>query len=229
MVILGCYCATALAVDKGEIYSGETKSGAITAEGQTDSFRFYGQACQGVVIEMATEKLDPVIGLYRPDGTLEIEKRSVFSPVRVKDHILEQTGIYTIVTAGVRTDPTGSYNLSLILIPATPLAGIQSPSPQNGAGLDVLDGSFSWAHLPGATGYDLFFSKRVIKPLEKIGESLPAPSMAFPPLESGKTYYWQVVAHAGEGDIQGPVWWFSTCGKDIPKGIPPGLLLLLLD
>ncbi len=63
--------------------------------------------------------------------------------------------------------------------------------------------------MAGATGYDLYFGEDVIEPLVKI-DDLPSPSMAFPVMETGKTYYWHVVAHTPRGDIEGPYWWFQV-------------------
>jgi hypothetical protein len=204
--------------DGGDIASGQTYTGTISPGGDTDIFAFYGQQGQGVVIEMATTEgnLDPEIGLYRPDGTQEVEAYDLGNRVRIEDHQLEQTGIYTIVAAGYFTDPTGSYGLSFTLIPPIPPPGIYNPSPQNGATIYDLDGSFSWDSVEGATGYDLYFGEDVIEPLEKIGSNLPFPSMDFPEMERGKVYYWHVVANTLDGDIEGPYWWFLVSIEGMP-------------
>ena len=31
-----------------------------------------------------------------------------------------------------------------------------------------------------------------------------------PALDENQVYYWRVVAHTPDGDIQGPTWWFAT-------------------
>jgi len=111
------------AVEMGEIRSGETKSGNIAIAGQTDSFIFYGEKGQGVVIEMAAidDDLGPSIYLYRPDGTLEtkIVGGNYDNHIRIESHQLEQTGKYTITTAAswaYSTSKIGEYGLSFIKI-----------------------------------------------------------------------------------------------------------------
>lgn len=49
--------------------------------------------------------------------------------------------------------------------------------------------------------------------LEKIGNNLSSPSMRLPAIETNKIYYWHVVAHTINGDIQGAYWWFKVGAK----------------
>ncbi|MEA1895994.1 MAG: hypothetical protein U9N36_12545, partial [Euryarchaeota archaeon] len=72
-MLLFCFVISAQAADMGEIHSGETKTGNIATAGQTDSYIFYGEENQTVVIEMAAygSDLGPAIYLYSPNGTLE--------------------------------------------------------------------------------------------------------------------------------------------------------------
>jgi len=128
----------AQAVAGGEIQSGETNNGNIVIEGQTDSYTFYGNAGQGVVIEMSAAEsstLGTAIYLYRPDGTLETKAvgDSFATRVRIEDHQLEQTGTYTIVATASQaysTTATGGYGLSLVLIPGA-TASAQDPDGGN--------------------------------------------------------------------------------------------------
>nr|QNO49249.1 hypothetical protein LDNCKMAD_00014 [Methanosarcinales archaeon ANME-2c ERB4] len=136
-MLLFCFAISAQAADMGEIHSGETKTGNIAIADQTDSYTFYGEENQAAVIEMAASASDlgPAIYLYRPDGTLETEVigGSSYNRVAIREHLLEQTGIYTIVTSASLaggTSITGRYVLSLLLIPG---ATSSEQDPDGGA------------------------------------------------------------------------------------------------
>ncbi|KAF5413543.1 MAG: hypothetical protein C5S49_08320 [Candidatus Methanogaster sp.] len=140
-VLLSCFAISAQAVDMGEIYSGETNAGNIATEGQTDSYTFYSDENRAVVIEMAASGSDlgPAMYLYRPDGTLETEVigGSSCNRVVIREHLLEQTGTYTIVTSASGasgTSGTGGYALSLLLIPGA------ASSDQDPDGGDMMSG-----------------------------------------------------------------------------------------
>ncbi|MCK4736724.1 MAG: hypothetical protein KAT65_29990, partial [Methanophagales archaeon] len=101
ILFLLCLVISVQAADMGEIHSGETKTGNIAYNGQTDSFTFYGNASQGVVISMSRESggLNPCIYLYAPNGTLEVSASALYGPyphyehALLKDHLLEQSGL----------------------------------------------------------------------------------------------------------------------------------------
>ena len=123
ILLLLSFVPSIKAEDIGEIYSGETKTCNITKEGQTDSFAFYGEKGQGVIIEMAAidGNLGPSIDLYRPNATLEKKVVGGYrgNRIRIEKHQLEQTGNYTIVAAAswaTYTSKVGNYGLSLVLI-----------------------------------------------------------------------------------------------------------------
>ena len=163
--------------------------------------------------------LGPAIYLYSPNGTLEtkVVGGSYANRVAIREHHLEQTGIYTIVASSSWADDTtttGKYGLSFIKIPSHIPPGICNPVPANGATITDLNQSFGWDAVAGATGYDLYFGEGVIAPLNKLGENLTTPEMAFPEMTLNKVYYWHVEAHIPNGTIQGPRWWFKT--KAIP-------------
>src|SRR3990170_2226235 len=112
------------AVEMGGILSGETKVGNIAIPGQTDSFTFYGQEGQGVVIEEGAinGSLGSAIYLYRPNGTIEtsLVAGRYGTRARIENYQLKETGLYTIVitaSGALDTSLTGEYGLSLILIP----------------------------------------------------------------------------------------------------------------
>lgn len=104
------------AVEMGEIRSGETKNGNIAIAGQTDSFKFYGEEGEAVVIKIVDiNKSDfiPKISLYGPDNK-ESRWTSDFTVATIENYQLQQTGVHTIVVQD-RSSNMGEYNLSLML------------------------------------------------------------------------------------------------------------------
>ena len=221
----------------GDIASGETKIGNIFPGGDLDAFAFYGQADQGVVIEMAdnSRSLYPRLQLYDPNGVL-VKDTWVHDVARIENYQLKMTGIYTIVASGVVS--TGEYGLTLQLIQPSDPYGLYpyGPQPSDGQSIsycdphqpyDIViqnkilpDGSvvkrrsggyfLSWWSVIGATGYDVYLASGPCMPMEKLAENIIDPWVAMPALEGNKVYYWQVVARTPAGDIRGPTWWFAT-------------------
>jgi hypothetical protein len=125
------------AEDMGKIHSGETKLGTIAVEGEIDIFTFDGEAGQAVFIDITADNsnLGPAIYLYRPNGTLELSLVGGDSAthLRIEEHLLQQTGVYTIALAashGWGTSLTGAYGISLLLIPGNTSS---SQDPDGGA------------------------------------------------------------------------------------------------
>ncbi len=102
--------------DGGPLASGETRRGN-TAASDMDAFQFLGQAGERVVITAATTSgfLNTELYLYPPNsGPLEAST----SPFGDKlDHLLQQTGTYTVIVQDYLLDDAGAYNMSLIKIP----------------------------------------------------------------------------------------------------------------
>jgi len=112
--------------DGGCIASAETKSGTISPGADTDSFTFYGQAGQGVVIEMPriSGHLYPRLQLYDPNA-LRVASDESWPSTRasVENYQLQMTGIYTIVASNDHPyGLTGEYGLSLVLAPGTTIS-----------------------------------------------------------------------------------------------------------
>ena len=117
------------AEDKGEILSAETRTGSLTSVVQTDSFTFTGEAGQGVVITMSREsgELNPVIDLYDPYGKWETNAYTIYgATAKLDKYQLLQSDGYTIVVSDCDINGTGSYSLSLLLIPG-PTVSTQDP------------------------------------------------------------------------------------------------------
>ena len=51
---------------------------------------------------------------------------------------------------------------------------------------------------------------KFITTLENEPQNITRVQIPMPTLDANEIYYWQVVAHTPDGDIKGPVWWFST-------------------
>ena len=197
-----------------------------------DAGHFYGQAGERVIITAVTTSgnLDTTIYLYPPGGgpaeanTFSSNTGTPLGGDRL-DYQLKNTGLYTFVIQDATLSRTGTYNISFSKIPATLNPGIYNPSPADRATVYSINGAFTWDAVDGATGYDLYSYSDPTQAPQKIGVNLSSPSMAFPALTRGKVYYWQVVAHTAQGDIQGPYCWFLVSMK--PPGVPWLPLLLL--
>ncbi|MFP3868617.1 MAG: hypothetical protein ACLFUU_10745 [Desulfobacteraceae bacterium] len=116
--------------DKGEILPASTRTGEITNPVQTDSFWFDGEGGQAVVICMSNESGDvtPHIFLYDPDGNLEKTGLGYPQACITEHHLKGRTGRYTIVIKDHGGDDTGTYSLSLLLIPGP----VVSPTDPDG-------------------------------------------------------------------------------------------------
>jgi hypothetical protein len=229
--------------DGGAIVSGETASGTIDPVGDTDAYTFYGEAGQGVVIEMAANGSDvgPAMYLYRPDGTLETQVvgGSDANRVAIREHQLEETGSYTIVSSAswaYMTSTTGEYSLSYVGVtvnnpPNTP----SNPSPINhGTSVDI-DADLSWIggdpDLGDTVTYDVCVGSSW-PPFAFIDTIGPYPatqsSITYDPgmLVAGQTYYWHIIARDNHGITrEGPVWDFTvgqpglTANWNLPWGL----------
>jgi hypothetical protein len=112
------------AVEMGDIFSAETRTGTLTNPAQIDSFTFTAQIGQTVVINMSreTDGINPQIDLISPSGILE---NSVYCGdnhyncfnVAMNDHKLLESGTYTIVARDYAGNNTGDYSLSFLLVP----------------------------------------------------------------------------------------------------------------
>lgn len=178
-------------------------------------------------------ELNTNIDLYPPDNG---PREQTSAATDVLDHQLAQSGLYTIVITDSFLRTSGDYDISLTKIPSALRPGLYNPSPADKAALPVPSScsSLSWDPVAGATGYDLYFGEDIVEPLEKIGDNFLSPSLPCPDLETGKVYYWHVVAHTPGGDVKGPYWWFqidaSAClltvtksGNGTVMSNPPGI------
>ena len=88
------------------------------------------------------------------------------------------------------------------------LPGIpSSPSPSAGANNTSTTPTLSWT-ASGADTYDVYFGTENPPPQATTDQGAATYSPGT--LANATTYYWQVVAHNGEGSTAGPVWSFTT-------------------
>jgi len=206
--------------DGGQIASGQTLSGTINKASDLDAFQFYGNAGDRVIINAVKTSgdLNTYMDLYSPAPGSVKEASPWYDQL---DHVLLETGMYTVLVQDNGLSHEGGYSISLIKIPSDLRPGIYDPYPLNGSSVYSLNNSFSWDPVAGATGYDLYFGENIIAPLIKIGNNLASNSMPFPQMEWGKIYYWHVIAHTSGGAIAGPYWWFSTKESQGFIDVPP--------
>jgi|GEM_PF-3216476 len=114
---------SARGVDYGAIRPGQTRSGEITIPSPNDSFTFYGNEGDCVIITMSVTSgdLGPKIVLYDPDGIKEEDQATLGESVQIADYRLLKTGMYTIICSDILQSQTGKYKLSLNKIPGNPL------------------------------------------------------------------------------------------------------------
>jgi hypothetical protein len=84
-----------------------------------------------------------------------------------------------------------------------------SPTPASGASNVTTAATLSWTASNSDT-YDVYFG--TVNPPPQVTTDQTAMSYSPGTLANNTTYYWQVVAHNGEGSTTGPVWSFTTQG-----------------
>jgi hypothetical protein len=199
----------------GNIASNEIIVGNIYPAGDTDICSFYGQIGQGIVIELADNSssgsLYPRLQLYDPYGVRLVEDWS-HNVARIEDYRLQATGMFTIVASSYFAS-VGRYGLSLELMAPDDPYGLYpyDPQPSDGNSVSLCDwNTLSWWPVNEATGYDVYFSLGASEPMEMIAEDISNPFTPMPLIEQEQICYWMVVAHTPNGDVNGPVWWFTA-------------------
>ena len=197
--------------DGGPIASGQTLTGTLSHNADTDIFQFYGDVGDRVVITAArlSGGVQPCIYLYPPDGGSQEKAVCDTAHSHTLDHQLLETGLYTIIIKDYYMDEEGGYNTSLTKIPSTLRPGIYNPEPSNICGVSE-NPILSWDAVADATGYDVFFGTNVVEPLNKIGNNITSSFFPLEDLENRTIYYWTVIAHTSSGDIPGTINWFGT-------------------
>lgn len=105
----------------GLLVSGETRSGSIGANADTDAFTFFANAGDTAIIQLSegpTSYLyNPEFLLYAPGGTVAEVTTNGDKSAILQDYALTASGQYTIVVREQGADYGYGYNLSLLLLP----------------------------------------------------------------------------------------------------------------
>ncbi|GAG41294.1 unnamed protein product, partial [marine sediment metagenome] len=105
--------------DLGPIRSGEVRSSSIDPIADVDTFNFYGDEGDTVIIVMSDEGyyFRPYLELYDPDGFRETGGYDSIS-----NYKLLKSGLYTIICRDDGNDYTCGYSLSFLKIPGSVLS-----------------------------------------------------------------------------------------------------------
>jgi len=130
------------------IVSGETKSAKIELPGEIHCYTFWGEAGQGVAIQMgaysASDSVHVRLQLYDPDG-IQVVDWPGYAVAKIDNYQMKKTGTYTIVVSDVYGVAAGEYGLSLVVAPGA------TTSPQDRDGGEVLSGEIKSGTIsPGA-------------------------------------------------------------------------------
>ncbi len=102
--------------DTVAISYGETKTGAISVNGEVDIFQFNGSVGDIVIIQMhstnGSDSLDSRIVLNSPTGT-SLNKSQSRGLARIDRVTLNESGVYEIQVSDGGNDTTGTYAISL--------------------------------------------------------------------------------------------------------------------
>ncbi|MBW1859065.1 MAG: hypothetical protein JRI70_03080, partial [Deltaproteobacteria bacterium] len=90
--------------------------------------------------------------------------------------------------------------------PGTP----SGPNPSDDATGVSVDADLDWNDSPNATAYDVYFDT-VDPPVTKVASDTPSSNHTLPTLLYDTHYFWKVVAKNACGEVEGPVWDFTTC------------------
>jgi hypothetical protein len=198
------------------IASAQTKSAKIGLPGEIHCYTFWGEAGQGVAIQMAvysaSSSVHARLQLYDPDG-IQVVDWPGYAVAEIDNYQLKKTGMYTIVVSDVYGVAAGAYGLSVSVMPPKSPYGLYpyDPQPSDGNSVNLCDwDALSWWPVDGATGYDVYFAGGPCMPLEKVAENITDPHLPMPAVEGGQVCTWRVVAHTPSGDVQGPTWWFAA-------------------
>ena len=130
--------------DGGPIASGQTLTGSLSQNGDSDIFQFYGDAGDRVIISAAgiSGGVSPCIYLYPPEGgEQEAGVCNGYSNLTLDNQLLE-TGLYTIIIKDYYMDNVGDYGISLAKIPGE-AKSITDPDGGPIASGQTLTGSLS--------------------------------------------------------------------------------------
>ncbi|HEY1910518.1 MAG TPA: phospholipase D-like domain-containing protein [Vicinamibacterales bacterium] len=137
-----------------------------------------------------------------------------YSPAALSNSTTYYWQITAHNSAGATSGAVWSFTTAAVAAPpGTP----GSPSPATGATGTSTTLTLGWS-ATGATSYDVHLGTTNPPPTVSTAQ---ASASYTPPsaLNTGTTYFWQVVAHNGGGTTAGPVWSFTTSATTSPTDI----------
>jgi hypothetical protein len=120
VVLVSVFCVippTAWAVDRGPIEPGETRSGTIAGPDFTDTWTFYGDGADLVVINAV-----PTSGALDTRVQVSTPSETVLGPRGYDDlnrpyYLLVESGIYTVQVRDHYMQNSGNYNITVLKVP----------------------------------------------------------------------------------------------------------------
>ena len=194
--------------DGGLINPGETIYGSNEVA-DLDVFLMYGQAGDFTMINVESTGgsygYSPMVQLIAPDGTDEIS----WTTDDYNEITLSQNGLYMIIICDNDLAQNGGYGLTLNKLPPAINPGIYNPEPAFDCNQHTTL-NLCWDAVAGATGYDIYFKPQGLSPFTQIGSYEIDTCFEVSGLTKDTVYYWYVVAHTSDDDIQSGVNWFAT-------------------
>ncbi len=168
--------------DKGNILSAENKSGSLGALTLQDTWNFYGEIGDRVLIRTRSISggLMPEIYLYPPGGGPLEDNATGNSYSHLLDTQLQASGLYTIIVKGWFTQDTGDYGISMTKITGAVTSTID---PDGG---DIVSGETKTGNLSILADIDGFqfygdVGNRVIIQTNSISGGLMPEIYLYPP------------------------------------------------
>ena len=180
------FCADA--ANRGTVTSGETRSASVQGPSYFDTWQFYGEAGDRVLISCVTTSgtLNTDMVLYPPGGAGEEHYSNTSDEL---DHQLEQSGWYTLFVQDYGLNDAGSYNLTFLKFPG---AVNYSGDPDGGpvvSGETVLG---SVIRCPSDMDVFQFYGEagdRVVISCVTTSGTLNTDMVLYPPGGAGEEYY----------------------------------------
>jgi hypothetical protein len=233
-VLLTLHSGTAIGQGPEALRSGETRLGSISMLGEVDTYDFYGEAGEGVLIFMTRTGNDisfsPSLELYDPDGVKEKEGFST-----IGNHRLQKSGVYTIICREFMDTTTGDYSITLIRFPGPLLA----PSDRDGGDIasgKVLTGNIlprgdvDAFHFSGNAGDSVIINMTRTSPDPSFSTSLELYDPTGIKERTGlssiqnyrllKTGLYTIVCREFQDDFTGS---YNLSLTKVPSRVPPGL------
>ncbi|MDB4444644.1 fibronectin type III domain-containing protein [bacterium] len=125
--------------DGGPIASGETLNGSVIVS-DLDAFQFFGEAGDRIILQTVevSGAINTGMSLLAPD----LSEEATTAPTgNILDHVLLQTGMYSVLVGDDDRRNAGTYSINLLNLTAGPLASTSDPDGGPIASGETLSGS----------------------------------------------------------------------------------------